>query len=951
MIAVPGTGLFAPWVRSRGEPPRRGAWHGVFRDPVERHLRSGAAGEAGRGFAVVAEEVRSLAMRSKEAATKTEALISESVKQATEGETTAQHVSAKLAEIAGGVAKVTEIVAEIAASPGAERGHRAGEQGRGRDGQGDAAERGQLRGVVLGGGRALGQSEELASMAVVPARPRFFSAYGRITCQRRARLRAPGRGKKVNGATATGHPPPSGGPHPLDRVEPPWREGCVWPHPGVLAMFEKVKVGTKVIAGFCLGIAITAAVGLVALRSAGQVGERLEDIAAAKVPSLHALAVLSEAQTSAARGINLLMLRRADADMRKSARADIEGAFGHVDEARKAYEALPHGAEALRLWAAVEAPLKAWQQAFQAAMVQLDERERLITMPAATDPAARAAGEAQLKVVDDACWTAYVEVRRAFAPADRAVAAVLDQTGKDVAAGNEAGRGAVKAGRVVVLSALLVATLLMLALGVLLSRGIGRTLTALLGEATKLTGAVRSGKLAVRGDVTAVSFEFQPVIAGVNETMDAYAKPIAVTSEYLDRIARGDLPPAIADHYEGDFNGIKASLNGCIGAVQALVADAASLAQAGVEGKLRTRADAARHQGDFRRIVEGVNSTLDAVLGPIDEAAQVLDRLAQRDLRARVTGAYVGDHARIKEALNETAQALHDAMSQVAAGGDGGVVGLRPDRGVEPGGGLGRLGAGGLAGGDELVAGVDGLRHPPVGRQRAAGERAGPEREGGGDRGRRGHGPDERGDGQDQGVGRGHLADHQGHQRDRVPDQPARAQRGGGGGAGGRGGARASRWWRRRCARWRMRSKEAANKTEVLISDSVRQATEGELTAQHVSAKLAEIAGSVAKVTDIVAEIAASAREQSAGIQQVNKAVAQMDQVTQQNAANSEESSSAAAELSGQSEELAAMVQSFQLDRAAEAPRAAVARRLPALPASTAKGAMKRPEFATRAQA
>ena len=41
-----------------------------------------------------------------------------------------------------------------------------------------------------------------------------------------------------------------------------------------------------------------------------------------------------------------------------------------------------------------------------------------------------------------------------------------------------------------------------------------------------------------------------------------------------------------------------------------------------------------------------------------------------------------------------------------------------------------------------------------------------------------------------------------------------------------------------------------------------------------------------------------------------------MNRVTQQNAANSEESSSAAAELSSQSEELAAMVSSFQLSRA-----------------------------------
>jgi methyl-accepting chemotaxis protein len=58
--------------------------------------------------------VRSLALRSKEAATKTEALIRESVKQAGEGEVTARHMATKLSEIVGGIGKVSDIVSEIA---------------------------------------------------------------------------------------------------------------------------------------------------------------------------------------------------------------------------------------------------------------------------------------------------------------------------------------------------------------------------------------------------------------------------------------------------------------------------------------------------------------------------------------------------------------------------------------------------------------------------------------------------------------------------------------------------------------------------------------------------------------------------------------------------------------------------------------------------------------------
>jgi methyl-accepting chemotaxis protein len=79
-------------------------------------VEAARAGEAGRGFAVVAEEVRNLALRSKEAAKKTEALIGESMALSQSGEEISRRVSETLTSIVDGVGKVAGLVAEIASA-------------------------------------------------------------------------------------------------------------------------------------------------------------------------------------------------------------------------------------------------------------------------------------------------------------------------------------------------------------------------------------------------------------------------------------------------------------------------------------------------------------------------------------------------------------------------------------------------------------------------------------------------------------------------------------------------------------------------------------------------------------------------------------------------------------------------------------------------------------------
>jgi methyl-accepting chemotaxis protein len=107
------------------------------------------------------------------------------------------------------------------------------------------------------------------------------------------------------------------------------------------------------------------------------------------------------------------------------------------------------------------------------------------------------------------------------------------------------------------------------------------------------------------------------------------------------------------------------------------------------------------------------------------------------------------------------------------------------------------------------------------------------------------------------------------------------------------------------------RSATAAKEIKELIQDSVRKVEDGSLLVTQSGQTLEQIVASVKKVSDIVAEIAAASREQSAGISQVNRAVLQMDELTQQNSSLVGEAARASQVMSEEAHALHDMMGSY----------------------------------------
>jgi methyl-accepting chemotaxis protein len=384
--------------------------------------------------------------------------------------------------------------------------------------------------------------------------------------------------------------------------------------------------------------------------------------------------------------------------------------------------------------------------------------------------------------------------------------------------------------------------------------------------------------------------------------------------EVVSHYAVGDFTVDM-DRLPGQKAKVTEAVDGVKRSLKAVNQEIIDLSRAAVRGDLSARGKANNFQHDFREIVAGVNQTLDSMLAPINEATQVLEGLSQRDLCARMKGDYVGDHAKIKDVVNRTAVALHEALGQVAGAvdqvsaaagqiasssqtvADGAssqassleetssalesmsAMSKRTSDNAVQANSLAQTAKGaatsGVSGVVQMSAAMSKIKASAEGTSQIIKDI-------------------------------NEIAFQTNLLALNAAVEAARA------GEAGRGFAVVAEEVRSLA----LRSKEAALKTEELIKESVRQAGEGEVTAQELAGQLTEILEGIEKVNGIVNEISASAKEQSAGVDQINRAVGDMNRVTQQNAANSEESSSAAAELSSQAEELAAMVSSFRLSRA-----------------------------------
>ena len=397
-------------------------------------------------------------------------------------------------------------------------------------------------------------------------------------------------------------------------------------------MCKNLTLGAKLIGGFLTVVALAVVLGTVSHLGIARVRASATQVTDNNVPSLRAIGLLNSATTDIRR-IELAMVeghRAGDSVMARNARSDYaEVVREKLERGRAMYAPLPRTAAEDSLWRRLDALLGVYHRTADAliAVVDAGNVEQAATMVRADRGAfvaARDASEALLALTT------------------RQAAIHADQLTADATTARRA-----------TIVVLLFVVVLGVGFGVATTRSIVRPLREVAARTEQLRVTCLRG-----------------LEQGLQALSGGDASRALVPSTQPLRMERGDEIGDLARTVDGMIAQAQSSVQRygeLRQIVAALVAEVTALGREAQAGRLAARGDVARFAGSYAELVGGFNDTLDAVVAPIADASGALERLAQRDLTARVVGEYQGDHAKICRAINHTAASIEAALSEVAA--------------------------------------------------------------------------------------------------------------------------------------------------------------------------------------------------------------------------------------------------------------------------------------------
>ncbi|MGV8964696.1 MAG: HAMP domain-containing methyl-accepting chemotaxis protein [Cellulomonas sp.] len=166
---------------------------------------------------------------------------------------------------------------------------------------------------------------------------------------------------------------------------------------------------------------------------------------------------------------------------------------------------------------------------------------------------------------------------------------------------------------------------------------VNSSLRGLVGEAATLAKAAVEGRLETRGDADTFGGSYRDIVRGVNDTLDAVIGPLNVAADFVDRVAKGEIPAPITETYKGDFNSIKINLNNPAKNLRDFVertAAAAANTDLATAEILATVSEHTASATEQSASVSEIMATVDEVRASAEQSAQMAGDVARESQQA-----------------------------------------------------------------------------------------------------------------------------------------------------------------------------------------------------------------------------------------------------------------------------------------------------------------------------
>ncbi|GHV40657.1 hypothetical protein FACS189490_06180 [Clostridia bacterium] len=191
-----------------------------------------------------------------------------------------------------------------------------------------------------------------------------------------------------------------------------------------------------------------------------------------------------------------------------------------------------------------------------------------------------------------------------------------------------------------------------------------KNITSIIGGIDDMSKKHNDGDMKAYIDGNQYEGAYKTVASGVNDMVKSYIDMLEDIFGALKSISSGDFAVKLKK-YKGDKAVVNTEVDSVINTLKSIVGDIDGLVTACTDGVLSTRADAKKYVGEWASILNGLNGLMGAVSEPISESLSIIGEMAKGNLDAKMAGTYKGDFNKIKIDLNGTTAAVSSYITEI----------------------------------------------------------------------------------------------------------------------------------------------------------------------------------------------------------------------------------------------------------------------------------------------